>query len=70
MVTDVADSAGLTIVNSVEFSLGKLWDTSKLLRTVGCWSRDSGMLPGAAAVAALARRTSGRDQIAPVPGLL
>ena len=43
-------------MNSVEFSLGKLWDTSKLLRTVGYWSRDSGMLPGAAAVAALARR--------------
>jgi hypothetical protein len=43
---DVADSVGLTIVNSVEFSVGKLWDTFNLVRKRACWLRGSGGLPG------------------------
>jgi hypothetical protein len=59
-VAEVADSVGLTLVNSVEVSVGKLWDTSSLLRSNACLSRDSGVLSGAATVHALARGTSGR----------
>ena len=41
----VASTVGLTTVNSVEFSVGKLWDTaSRVPRGLG-WFRDAGALP-------------------------
>jgi len=67
---DVADSVALTIVNSVEFSVGKLWDTFNLLRKRTCWLRGSGGLPGGARRGPGSPHVGARDQAGSGLGLL